>query len=133
AMTVLATACMAALASQAPGPTTQLEPLYPVSAGGGEVAVDESPQRWFVELTGAPAADGGRIASLRSEKQAFRTNARAARLDFIEHYAFDGLFNGLSISVSRAQLSTLTRIPGVKAIYPVETIAIPERGSANPD
>ncbi|HSM11088.1 MAG TPA: S8 family serine peptidase, partial [Lysobacter sp.] len=133
AMTVLATACMAALASQSPGPTTQLEPLYPVSSGGGEVAVDESPQRWFVELTGAPAADGGKVASLRSEKQAFRSSARAARLDFIEHYAFDGLFNGLSISVSRAQLSTLTRIPGVKAIYPVETIAIPERGSANPD
>ena len=132
-MSVLASACMVALASQSPDPAPQLEPLVPVTIGGGEVAVDESPQRWFVELSGAPVADGGKRASARSEKQAFRTNARAARLDFIEHFAFDGLFNGLSISVSRAQLSTLTRIPGVKAIYPVETIAIPERGSADPE
>ena len=132
-MTVLASACMAALASQSPDPTRQLEPLYPVTSGAGEVAGDESPQRWFVELSGAPVADGGKLVSTRSEKQAFRANARAAQLDFIEHYAFDGLFNGLSISVSRAQLSTLTRIPGVKAIYPVETIAIPDLDTANPE
>ena len=68
-----------------------------------------------------------------AEKRAFRSNARAARLNYIEHYAFDGLFNGLSISVSRAQLSTLMRLPGVKAIYPVETIAMPQPAQSSPE
>ena len=54
-------------------------------------------------------------------------------MNYIEHYAFDGLFNGLSISVSRAQLSTLMRIPGVKAIYPVETIAMPQPSEPSPE
>lgn len=133
-MTVLASACMAALANQALDAPAELQPLAPVPAidSGGE-AIDESPQRWFVELSGAPVADGGQHAGVKSEKKAFRDNARAARLNYIEHYAFDGLFNGFSISVSRAQLSTLTQIPGVKAIYPVETIAMPEPGTSNPE
>jgi len=133
-MTVLASACMAALASQSLDAPVALQPLYAVPAAdsGGE-AIDESPQRWFVELSGAPVADGGQRASIKAEKQAFRSNARAARLNYIEHYAFDGLFNGFSISVSRAQLSTLTRIPGVKAIYPVETIAMPPPGTSDPE
>lgn len=33
----------------------------------------------------------------------------------------------------RAQLSTLIRIPGVKAIYPVETIAMPPPGTSDPE
>ncbi len=133
-MTVLASACMVALASQTIDPNVELTPdnPAPVTANDG-VAVDESPQRWFVEMSGAPVADGGSKANTRSEKQAFRAAARAANIDFIEHYAFDGLFNGLSITVSRSQLSTITRIPGVKAIYPVETIAIPEGGPSTPD
>ena len=134
-VTVLASACMAALANQSLDAPFALQPLNPPPAvdNGGD-PVDESPQRWFVELSGAPVADGGNRAGVKAEKQAFRNNARAARLNFIEHYAFDGLFNGFSISVSRAQLSTLMRVPGVKAIYPVETIAMPPPGGAsNPE
>ncbi|HEY5782249.1 MAG TPA: S8 family serine peptidase [Lysobacter sp.] len=94
---------------------------------------DESPQRWFVELSGVPAAEGGKSAALKSEKKAFRDNAGAAGVKYQEHFAFDGLFNGLSISVSRSQLSTLMRIPGVKAIYPVETVAMPDPETTNPE
>lgn len=133
-MTVLASACMAALANQAMEAPAQLQPLDPVAAiDSGDVGVDESPQRWFVELNGAPGADGGKQSEIKSEKQAFRNDARAARLNYIEHYAFDGLFNGFSISISRGQLSALTQIPGVKAIYPVETIGMPLPGTSNPE
>lgn len=132
-MTVLASACMVALANQTINAPIGLQPLDPVPVPAGDVAVDESPQRWFVELDGAPVADGGARALARAEKQAFRANARAARVNYIEHYAFDGLFNGLSISVSRSQLSTLMRIPGVKAIYPVETIAMPQPSQPSPE
>lgn len=132
-MTVLASACMAALANQALNAVVELQPLDPAPVVDSGEAVDESPQRWFVELSGAPVADGGLRDGVKAEKQAFRNDARAARLNYIEHYAFDGLFNGLSITVSRAQLSTLTRIPGVKAIYPVETIAMPQPSESNPE
>ncbi|MGH8076600.1 MAG: S8 family serine peptidase, partial [Lysobacter sp.] len=131
-MTVLASACMVALADQTFNSSNQLEPLEPTPVVTNGEPTDESPQRWFVELSGAPTADGGARDGVKAEKQAFRANARAARLNYIEHYAFDGLFNGFSISVSRAQLSTLMRVPGVKAIYPVETIAMPPPGESNP-
>jgi minor extracellular serine protease Vpr len=132
-MTVLASACMVALASQI-DPNAPLTPLNPapVTQDDGS-AVDESPQRWFVEMSGAPVSDGGSKAQAQAEKRAFRTAARRANVDFVEHYAFDGLFNGLSITVTRSQLSTITRLPGVKAIYPVQTIAIPEGGPSAPD
>ena len=134
AIAALASLCTIAVGQQLLGDVVELQPLNPASVvdSGGE-AVDESPQRWFVELSGAPVADGGLHADVKAEKQAFRNSAHAARLNYIEHYAFDGLFNGLSISVSRAQLSTLTRIPGVKAIYPVETIAMPQPSESNPE
>lgn len=131
--TVLASACLAAFANQSVDAPAQLQPLNPAPVDTSDIAVDETPQRWFVELSGAPLADGGRKSGLSAEKSAFRTSARSANVDFIEHYAFDGLFNGLSISVRRAHLGALTRIPGVKAIYPVETIDMPERSASNPE
>lgn len=133
-MTLLASACITVIATEALNSPVALQPLIPAAAIDSDPGmVDESPQRWFVELSGAPVADGGKPASVASEKQAFRSNARAASLKYIEHYAFDSLFNGLSVSVTRAQLSTLMRIPGVRAIYPVETIAMPTPGTSNPD
>ena len=104
----------------------ELEPEVAVpSAETGELT-DETPSLWFVELSGAPAADGGRPSALRNEKAAFRSNAQKAGLAYTERYAFDTLWNGLSIETSISQLGKLARIPGVKAIYPVEVIAMPE-------
>lgn len=124
---------MAALASPGSSAPQELVPLNPAPVVESDAPRDESPQRWFVELSGAPATEGGKSAALKSEKKAFRDNARAAGVKYLEHFAFDGLFNGLSISVSRSQLSTLMRIPGVKAIYPVETVAMPDPGTSNPE
>lgn len=107
--------------------------MNPAPAVESDAPRDESPQRWFVELSGAPVTEGGKSAALKGEKKAFRDNARAAGVKYLEHFAFDGLFNGLSISVSRSQLSTLMRIPGVKAIYPVETVAMPDPETSNPE
>ena len=48
----------------------------------------------------------------------FGANATKAGLGFSERYTFDTLFNGLSIRINKADLSKLTRIEGVKAIWP---------------
>ncbi|HEY4555597.1 MAG TPA: S8 family serine peptidase, partial [Lysobacter sp.] len=132
-MSVLASACMVALASQStPGPQ-QLDWPDANPAPESAEAVDETPQRWFVELTAAPAADGGNAATRRAEQQAFRAAARNEGVRYIEHYAYENLFNGFSVTIARNQLGTLMRLPGVKAVYPVETIARPEPGPANPE
>lgn len=131
-VTALASACMVALAT--PGSTViELFPLEPQAVPEAGEPRDESPQRWFVELKGAPAADGGTAAALRAEKKAFRDAARTTGLRYREHYAYDTLFNGFSVVVDRTQLSTLARLPGVKAIYPVETVTPPAPGASNPD
>ena len=131
AVSVLAGACMVALAQDG-FEVNWLQPATPAAPSDPAAApVDETPQRWFVELSGAPAADRGSTGALRSEKQAFRSAARGAGLRYVENYAFDQLFNGFSITVSRAQLGTLMRLPGVQAIYPVDTIDLPDRPAAS--
>jgi subtilisin family serine protease len=135
AMSVLACACMVALAQdgfevqwlQPQTPALQIDP--------NAAPVDETPQRWFVELSNAPTADRGSLAAIRSEKQTFRNAARSAGLRYIENYAFDDLFNGFSVTVTRAQIGTLMRLPGVRAIYPVQTIAMPQAApdTSSPD
>ncbi|MCX7977310.1 MAG: S8 family serine peptidase, partial [Bellilinea sp.] len=103
-----------------------VEPLYPIySTETGEM-VNETPQLWFVEFNGSPTTDGGRLTTVRAEKQTFRMRAERAGLEFQERFAYDKLWNGISIEISPSELPKLFRIPGVKAVYPVETYALPE-------
>lgn len=102
-----------------------IEPLTPAPSAETGGMIDETPSLWFVELASAPTADGTSQATVNAEQKAFRANARKAGLVYTERYAFSTLFNGFSIRVDVAQLAKLSRIPGVKAIYPVETIAMP--------
>jgi minor extracellular serine protease Vpr len=116
--------------AQDAGPIEPLTP--PPSAETGEM-VDETPALWFVELTSPPAVDGTRFTTLKNEKAAFRVEAKKAGLTYTERYAFDTLWNGLSVRIEPGQLAALARLPGVKAIYPVETIALPETFSSDPE
>jgi subtilisin family serine protease len=83
---------------------------------------DETSDLWFVELASQPTADGTSLAQVRQEKAAFRTAAAAARLQYRERYAFDTLWNGLSLRIDRRDVAALWRIAGVKTIYPVAAV-----------
>ena len=120
---ILLSAFAAPSVAQVVGPIEPLTP--PPSAETGEM-LNETPTMWFVELSSKPAVDGTSLAALKNEKAAFRAEAKKAGLSFTERYAFDTLWNGLSVQINPADLNKLARLPGVKAIYPVETIAIPE-------
>jgi subtilisin family serine protease len=74
---------------------------------------------WFVELASPPAADGSSLTTLNKEKNSFRSAAKAAKLQFKERYAYSHLFNGLSIQINPRDLTKLSRIPGIKALWPV--------------
>ena len=88
-------------------------------------AAAEGGKLWFVELTGAPTADGNSLAQVRAEKTSFRNAARAAGIRYTERRAFDVLFNGFSIEVDARDRSKLSQLAGVKAIYPVDIVKAP--------
>lgn len=112
----------------------QVYPLNPAPSAETSEAFNETPRLWFVELSGSPTADGGNRSALAAEHKAFRTNANKAGLIYTERYAFQSLFNGFSIEIAPIQLPKLNRIDGVKAIYPVETVRVPQpEHGVNPD
>jgi minor extracellular serine protease Vpr len=124
-MTLLALLLMS-LTVAADQSVVQLEPLNPPPVHFSPDMIDETPQAWFVELSSAPVADGGRIANTQRDKTNFRAAAAAAGVQYTERMAFDTLWNGLSINVAPSQLPKIARLNGVKAVYPVEVISIPE-------
>jgi minor extracellular serine protease Vpr len=85
----------------------------------------ENGNLWFVELSGAPVADGTNLATVRNEKAEFRRAAAAAGVKFKERMSYDVLFNGFSVEVSPANRAALARVAGVKAMYPVQLIQAP--------
>ncbi|MEK7424681.1 MAG: S8 family serine peptidase, partial [Actinomycetota bacterium] len=130
-LAIIATAILVATFA-IPGVADDVMELFPESPApqAYDALVDETPELWFVELASAPVADGGALSATRSDKNAFRANARSAGIAYTERYAFDQLWNGLSIKVERSQLSALARVTGVKMLWPVATIALPEGGSS---
>ncbi|MGE5123057.1 MAG: S8 family serine peptidase, partial [Acidobacteriaceae bacterium] len=109
-----------------------VDPLTPPPSAETGAMTDETTSLWFVELSSNPTADGTSLRAVKAEKAAFRANAQRAGLVYTERYAFDTLFNGFSISIAPDQLAKLARIPGVKNIYPVETIPMPQTTQADP-
>jgi minor extracellular serine protease Vpr len=103
-----------------------IEPLTPApSAETGEMT-NETPSLWFVELTGVPVSEGNSQLAVNSEHQKFRDNAKKERINYKEHFSYDSLWNGFSVSATTAELGKLSRIEGVVAIYPVMLVKIPQ-------
>jgi subtilisin family serine protease len=86
----------------------------------------EKTTKWFVEFNGLPTSEGAKLDAVRAEKAKFRQLAAKAGIKFKERRSFDVLFNGLSVDVSPAERAKLARLPGVKALYPVELIQAPK-------
>jgi minor extracellular serine protease Vpr len=122
-----------AVTTRAQSRAAEVQPLPPQIAGDQAAAAggDETPQLWFVELASPPTADGSSAAQVKREKANFRAAAATAHLNYSERYAFDTLWNGLSVRVAKSQLSALSHVAGVKAIYPVVPITHEQDRSAN--
>jgi minor extracellular serine protease Vpr len=118
---LLASLCVAGLAV-APALAGDGAPV-PGSVGG---AANETATSWFVELASAPAVKGTSKAKLKAERDAFKANAAADGVKYTERYSYDSLWNGVSVSVQPSQVAALGSIPGVKAIYPVHPVSLPQ-------
>ena len=95
----------------------------PGSIGG---AANETPTNWFVELSSPPAVKGTSTAKLKAEHDAFAANAAADGVKLKQRYSYDSLWNGVSVSVAPSQVAALGSVPGVKAIYPVHSVSLPD-------
>ena len=107
------------------------------AAGTLPVSAAENTGAWFVELSSPPAADGTPLDTLKAEKAAFRVAAKKDGVKYTERYSFDTLWNGLSVAIDPSQVGALSRVVGVKAVYPVLTVAMPDSiagdSTADPD
>ncbi len=92
---------------------------------GLPAAQAEGGDAWFIELVGAPEADGNSRAAVRAEKDAYRKAANDAGVRYRERRSFDVLFNGFAVDATAAERTKLARLPGFKAMYPIETIGVP--------
>src|SRR5215217_1432015 len=105
------------------GSTTEDQNASSVTA---EEAADAQ-QLWFVELKNPPAADGTSLRTLKAEKDAFRDAARRAGIKYKERFAFDTLWNGLSVKLNDpSQFAKLGRLSMVNNLYPVGTVSLPK-------
>jgi subtilisin family serine protease len=102
-------------------------------AGASTATATASGSLWFVELSGAPAADGGSIDALKAEKAAFKAQAAKERLAYKERLSFNTLWNGISVAASPETAASLGKLDGVKNVWPVLEIEVPATQSANPD
>jgi minor extracellular serine protease Vpr len=85
-------------------------------------SANESTGLYFVELVGAPLADGGSSATLDREADAVHRNATAAGVNFTREKHFKTLWNGFTVRASIKTVAKLRDLGGVKAIYPVSLI-----------
>lgn len=108
-----------------------LAPVHTTPTDGDGAVVNETPGAWFVELETRPTAQGGKRAAVRSDHAAFRRAARDSGVEYTEREEFDALFNGFSVDMDSSQLGKLQRTEGVKAIYPMVQLSVPEPQSTS--
>jgi minor extracellular serine protease Vpr len=99
-----------------------------LAAGGGAARSSSDSvtgtKAFFVQLGGKPSALGGSKAASKAARDAFYGNAAALGVKVTERSVFDTLWNGVSVNVSATDAGALASVPGVKAIYPVNTITL---------
>ena len=102
----------------------EVMPEIAVPTADASVAEDIS-SAWFVQLASAPAAHGTDRARLAQERDAVRAGLKGAGINFSERFAFDTLWNGLSVDASPSAAARIARVSGVTGVYPVITVAAP--------
>ena len=98
----------------------------PLAGADRAVRLNDGAELWFVELTAPPTIETGDPATIQAEHQSFRRDAKAAGVRFRERQVYHALWNGFALAVDSEQLGKLRRLPGVRALYPVERVSLPE-------
>ncbi len=111
----------------------RLMPLEALPAVNDQM-VNETPKSWFVELTGNPEADGGARSSLDSERAGFKRDANEKGVKYEVRRSYSDLFNGFSVRANGSEIVKISRLPGVRAVFPIGQSALPKTNAvSNPD
>ena len=124
--TILALSALCAFPFAGQAQVTEEQPTTSTPSVQTDAAVDETPTAWFIELQGAPQADGGSLTTLTQEKTAFRGAAKKAGVRMKERFSYDKVCNGVSAEVAPGDVAKLARMPEVKNLYPVIDMFLPE-------
>ncbi len=89
--------------------------------------------KWFVELSSKPTAVGGSQRTIDVQQEEFISDARAEGLPAEVSRTYSSLFNGFAVEADAETAATYAQIPGVKAVFPVFPVAMPEPQAATPE
>jgi minor extracellular serine protease Vpr len=93
-------------------------------------AAQAATPKWIVELEGAPAADGTSPTTLAAGHRRFRAEARAAGVRYQRRFSYSTLFNGVSVSATKAAAAEIGDLAAVKAVHAVQAIPLDVRTEA---
>jgi subtilisin family serine protease len=108
------------------GTAGPVEPKTPPLAPAGGPMTAEDYSAWFVEFESEPTVKGTSLQTLLNERDSFLTDATTIGLDFDIRYEFSSLWNGMSVNIANRDVNKLFSLRGVKAIYPVTEVELPE-------
>ena len=93
------------------------------------------PNKWFVQISGAPTDDGGSAATAKATQDSVVKNAKSRGVKINVTRSYNTSFNGLTVSADDASVAELLSIPGVEKVFPVVQVNRPavKGGATSPD
>ncbi len=85
------------------------------------------PDKWFVQVSGAPSLRGGSRTAAKSRQASVQSAARTDGVKLTVLNSYTRVWNGFSVKASQSQVDRLRSLPGVTAIYPVYPVRLPDR------
>lgn len=85
--------------------------------------------QWLIELEADPTAISAQ--SVTGQQASFRAQAQRLGIAYKELFQYQTLFNGFAVETTRADIRRLSKLKGVKAVYPVLNIPAPKIEHAN--
>ncbi|MEE1651620.1 S8 family serine peptidase [Brachybacterium sp. J144] len=119
-----------------------LTPLGTASELGVDVPVQDElldgsaeaiPGRWFVQVAGDPVLQGGSARANTTTQEQVQRRAADVSIDLEVERSFTGGWNGMTVSMSDADVAALRGVAGVEAVFPVLAVEAPEPAATSPE
>ncbi|WP_304502684.1 S8 family serine peptidase [Brachybacterium sp. ACRRE] len=92
------------------------------------------PDRYLVQVEGAPQAQGTPQRTLKTKQTGVVEKAEKDGLDVTVDQSFTHAWNGMAVSMTKADAEALQDVDGVTAVYPVMQVALPpDQDDASPE
>lgn len=93
----------------------------------GKTTARSLPDKWLVQVKGAPALRGGSRSAALAAQASVKTAAAQAGVKVSVLHSYTRVWNGFSVKADKAQADRLSSLSGVTAIYPVYPVSLPDK------